>query len=74
MWRRLSPWRDREAARPVVASPPDRERLFCMGEALRSSYGGEEDDRLDDRLVALMLALSVEPEEEMQVPVEARRR
>jgi hypothetical protein len=73
MWRRLSPWRGRDAARPVV-SPPDRERLARMGEALRYSYGGEEDDRLDDRLVALMLELSVEPEEPIQVEVQAWRR
>ena len=73
MWRRLSAWRGRDAARPVI-SPPDRERLFCMGEALRSSYGGKEDDELDDRLVALMLELSAEPEEQVQVLVHARRR
>ena len=45
-----------------------------MGEALRSSYGGKEDDELDDRLVALMLELSVEPEERIPAPLQAWRR
>jgi len=76
MWRRLSPWRGRDAASSVDTPRPDRESLVSMGEALRSSYGGEDDDRLDDRMVALMLELSVEPEEEapIQAKLYARRR
>ncbi len=64
MWRRIAPWRGRDAV-PPAAAPPDRDRLACMGAALRSSYGPEEeDDCMDDRLVALMLELSVEPVEQ----------
>ena len=64
MWRRIASGRGRDAvpADGAVACPPDRDRLACMAEALRSSYEQEEDENsLDDRLVALMLELSVEP-------------
>ena len=64
MWRRIASRRGRDAvpADGAIAGSPDRERLACMAAALRSSYGQEEDENsLDDRLVALMLELSVEP-------------
>jgi hypothetical protein len=64
MWRRIASWRGRAAASAETAMPvpPDRDKLACTGQALRSSYGWNEDDEiLDDRLVALMLELSVEP-------------
>ncbi|MFA6113399.1 MAG: hypothetical protein WC729_05390 [Sphingomonas sp.] len=64
MWRRIASWRGRDAASApgAIAGPPDRDRLVRAGEALRSSYRqDEDDDSLDDRMVSLMLELSVEP-------------
>jgi len=64
MWRRIASWRGRNAV-PVEtgsAGSPDRDRLTCAGEALRSSYETDDDECMDDRLVALMLELSVEPQ------------
>jgi len=64
MWRRIASWRGRDAVSAAgIAPPPDRDKLAGAGEALRSSYGhADGDECLDDRLVALMLELSVEPQ------------
>jgi hypothetical protein len=61
MWRPIASWRDRQIARaaekiPVVLDP---EALAQAGVALRSCYAREDED-LDDRLVGLMLELSVD--------------
>ncbi|WEJ98235.1 MAG: hypothetical protein P0Y59_14925 [Candidatus Sphingomonas phytovorans] len=44
----------------VYSGPPDGEAIAHVGAALRSSYRQQDDEGLDDRLVVLMLALSVE--------------
>ena len=74
MLRRIASWRRRAAAEPVAVppvvvppvvvpvveiAPPDGDKVALVGEALRSTYEQQGDD-LDDRLVALMLELSVE--------------
>lgn len=62
MFRRIASWRGRGAVHlaEAAADRPDGEAVRLIGATLRSSYC-EEDDTLDDRLVALMLELSVEP-------------
>ncbi|MEO7169544.1 MAG: hypothetical protein ABIY39_04130 [Sphingomonas sp.] len=62
MWRRIAPRRGRDAGSSpsVYVGRPDGEAIAHVGAALRSSYRQEDDEGLDDRLVVLMLALSVE--------------
>jgi hypothetical protein len=69
MWRPIASWRDRRAARAVEKAPaaPDREALAQAGVALRRCYT-HEDEELDDRLVGLMLELSVDPPAQGRVP------
>lgn len=64
MLRRIASWRARGAAEPVTVpvvevTPPDGDKVALVGAALRSTYA-EKDEDLDDRLVTLMLELSVE--------------
>jgi hypothetical protein len=47
----------------TTAAPASPDAVKLIGATLRCGYRTEE-DRLDDRLVALMLELSVEPPEE----------
>ena len=65
MWHRIASWRGHNVAQPVgaVAGPPDGDALALVGVTLRSSYR-QEDDNLDDRLVALMIELSLDPPDE----------
>jgi len=68
MWRRLSSWRAREIR--DVGTRADPEKMALVGETLRAGYGAQDgEDALDDRLVALMLELSVEPIEAAEQPV-----
>ncbi|WCM27220.1 hypothetical protein NDN01_25090 [Sphingomonas sp. QA11] len=62
MWRLIVPRRGRDAGLPssVHTGPPDGEAIAHVGAVLRSSYRQQDDEGLDDRLVVLMLALSVE--------------